>query len=375
MAIYTAGRRRTMLILLLTSVLLITLDLRGNAVFNGIRSGFDYAFRPFEIAGEVVTRPVARIWRGMTEVDDLEAEVDRLQETVDRQRNDQIAGANAMIENQELRALLDLESLSTFDSVTAQIIGQSPSNFDQRVEIDRGSLDGIRVGMPVVNSAGLVGKVTEAFPETSIVMLATDPLYAVPVKVVAEVPVDEFGNPIEDDDEPVNTVPSGLSVGDATTTTSTSTSSTSSTTSTTSTTTTTTVPAGSGDGNGGVTAGPSLGTTTSSSSTTTTTIATSDVTRETGVLEGLGSELLPRVRFIVDSAQFGRVKDGDAVLTAGGSDSLAPPGIPVGWVANVIANPGTRGSELEVELSADLDRLNFLTVVLYVSPTEAPSLR
>lgn len=376
MAIYTAGRRRTMLILLLTSVLLITLDLRGNAVFNGIRSGFDYAFRPFEIAGEVVTRPVARIWRGMTEVDDLEAEVDRLQETVDRQRNDQIAGANAMIENQELRALLDLESLSTFDSVTAQIIGQSPSNFDQRVEIDRGSLDGIRVGMPVVNSAGLVGKVTEAFPETSIVMLATDPLYAVPVKVVAEVPLDEFGNPIEDDDESVNTVPSGLSVGDATTTTSSSTSSTSSTTSTTSTTTTTTtVPDESGVGDGGVTAGPSLGTTTTSSSTTTTTIATRDVTRETGVLEGLGSELLPRVRFIVDSAQFGRVKDGDAVLTAGGSDSLAPPGIPVGWVANVIENPGTRGSELEVELSADLDRLNFLTVVLYVSPTEAPSLR
>ena len=63
MAIYTAGRRRTMLILLLTSILLITLDLRGNAVFNAARSGFEYAFRPFEIAGEVITRPVSRIWR------------------------------------------------------------------------------------------------------------------------------------------------------------------------------------------------------------------------------------------------------------------------------------------------------------------------
>ncbi|MEQ9163389.1 MAG: hypothetical protein RLN74_11800, partial [Ilumatobacter fluminis] len=61
MAIYTAGRRRTILVLLLTSVLLITLDLRGNAVFNGVRSGFEYAFRPFEIAGEVVTRPVERV--------------------------------------------------------------------------------------------------------------------------------------------------------------------------------------------------------------------------------------------------------------------------------------------------------------------------
>jgi rod shape-determining protein MreC len=64
MAIYSAGRRRTMIILLLSSILLITLDLRGNAVFNAARSGFGYAMRPFEIAGEVVTRPVTRAGTG-----------------------------------------------------------------------------------------------------------------------------------------------------------------------------------------------------------------------------------------------------------------------------------------------------------------------
>jgi hypothetical protein len=50
MAIYSAGRRRTMIILLLTSILLITLDLRGNAVFNAARSGFGYL--PRSNAGE-----------------------------------------------------------------------------------------------------------------------------------------------------------------------------------------------------------------------------------------------------------------------------------------------------------------------------------
>jgi hypothetical protein len=161
MAIYSAGRRRTILILLLTSVLLITLDLRGNAVFNAVRSGFEYAFRPFEIAAEVLTRPVDRVWKGMTEVDDLEREVERLQETVDSQRQSEIAGDNALIENRELRDLLDIESVSNFPLVQASIIGSSPSNFDQRVEIDAGSTDGLRIGMPVVNSAGLVGKITQ----------------------------------------------------------------------------------------------------------------------------------------------------------------------------------------------------------------------
>jgi rod shape-determining protein MreC len=76
------------------------------------------------------------------------------------------------------------------------------------------------------------------------------------------------------------------------------------------------------------------------------------------------------VRFIADAPQFGRIATGDAVLTAGGSLSLAPPNIPIGQVANVIAPGGSAGLELEIELNADLGRLNFLTVILYQPPTE-----
>ncbi len=73
--------------------------------------------------------------------------------------------------------------------------------------------------------------------------------------------------------------------------------------------------------------------------------------------------------------QFGRIRVGDAVLTSGGSASLAPPDIAIGRVANIIDNPGTEGLELEVDINADLDRLNFLTVILYAPPTEAPALQ
>ncbi|MCB0968116.1 MAG: rod shape-determining protein MreC [Ilumatobacter sp.] len=364
MAIYSAGRRRTIIVLLLTSVLLITLDLRGNAVFNGIRSGFEYAFRPFEIAGEVVARPVSRVWKGVTQVDDLEDEVARLQEIVDRQRQAEIAGDNALIENRELRDLLDIESVANFDLVQASIIGSSPSNFDQRVEISAGSTDGIRVGMPVVNSAGLVGRITQVNPTTAVVMLATDPQYHVPVKVVAEIPAAEL---IE---EPVTTTPSGVPVDELDGSSTTSTTSTTTSTST-STTTTTTLPDPAtfpGSTLPEELTTPVDTTTTSTTTTTTTTLPPVIITRETGVLDGYGGDRLPRVRFIADSPQFGRIEPGDAVLTSGGSESLAPPNIPVGRVANVISNAGTQGLELEVELNADLDRLNFLTVVLYLPP-------
>jgi rod shape-determining protein MreC len=146
MAIYSAGRRRTMIILLLSSVLLITLDLRGNAVFDAARTGFNYALRPFEIAGEVVTRPVERAWSGINRVDDLERENAVLQEQLDRLRSDQIAAQAALQENRELKGLLNIESLGSFDRRTCSIIGSSPSNFDQRVEIDCGSVNGLRPG-------------------------------------------------------------------------------------------------------------------------------------------------------------------------------------------------------------------------------------
>jgi rod shape-determining protein MreC len=298
----------------------------------------------------------------MTEIDDLEAQNRRLQEELDAQRSDQIAALNAIVENRDLRALLGLESLAAFDRVTASIIGSSPSNFDQRVEIDRGLVDGIRVGMPVINSAGLVGKITNVFPETAIVMLITDPQYHVPVKVVAEVLMTPPTT------VPVS-VPSGIAVGDLSTTTT--------STSTTTTTTTTTIPAPVFDANGNpippVVSVP-VGVTTTSSTTTTTEVEMVEITRETGELDGFGADRLPRVRFIADSPQFGRVVEGDAVLTAGGSLSLAPPDIPIGKVANVIQRSPSAGLELEVDLNADLNRLIFLTVILYVPPTEASAL-
>ncbi|MEO6652641.1 MAG: rod shape-determining protein MreC [Ilumatobacteraceae bacterium] len=374
MAIYSAGRRRTMIILLLTSILLITLDLRGNAVFNAARSGFSYAIRPFEIAGDVVTRPIERVWSGVTDIDDLKDENARLQRRIDQQSGTEIAGENALIENRQLRALLDIESLAAYDRKTGEIVGSSPSNYDQRVEIDLGSSDGIKVGMPVVNEAGLVGKITQVNPETSVVMLITDTLYNVPVKVVALVfPTPSTVTP--------DTVPSGLDVGDVTTTTTTTTTTTIPVDVSTDASTDTSTDASTDDSLDPavdpVVDAPLPETTTTSTSTTTTTTTTTTIppepveeNRETGLLNGKGGDLLPSVQFIADSPQFGRIEVGDEILTAGGSRSLAPPNIPIGRVENVIQRPGTAGLELEVGLNVDLGRLSFLSVILYQPPTE-----
>ena len=331
MATYSPGRRRVIIALALTSLFLLTLDLRGNQVLDGVRSGFGFVFRPINRAGEVVTTPVVRLWRSYREFDDLEEENRQLRAEIDGQRSAEIAAQNAIIENQDLLALAGLESLASYGSVTGRLVGQSPSNFDQQVEIDRGAIHGIRVGMAAINEAGLVGKVTSVAPQSSIIMLVTDPSYAVPVKILA------------------SNEASGSASSTATTTPS-----------------TTEVVTGSSQladsqaslfTDGG-----------STSSATTTTVV--EIIRETGVLRGQGSDRLPRVSFIASGIGFGQIEVGDTVFTAGGSTSLAPPNIPLGRVLNVITRAGTAGQELEIEPTADLSRLQFVRVVLYQPASE-----
>ncbi len=99
--------------------------------------------------------------------------------------------------------------------------------------------------------------------------------------------------------------------------------------------------------------------------TTTTSTTLVPPKRDTGGLRGRGADRLPRVEFIDESAFFGEIEPGDAVYTTGGRASLAPPDIPVGIVVNEIPGSSTGGVELEVELLAQLDRLQFVRVVLY----------
>ena len=102
---------------------------------------------------------------------------------------------------------------------------------------------------------------------------------------------------------------------------------------------------------------PAESTTTSS---TTTTIDTTN-NRDTGQLRGRGPDQLPQVDLLDDSPVFGRIVEGDIVLTAGGTESLAPPDIPVGIVRNVVNRSSAEGPLLEIETLADLDRLHFVS--------------
>jgi rod shape-determining protein MreC len=395
MAIYSIGRRRVILGLLLTTVLLLTLDLRGNPVIDNARDGFGRVMDPVEAAAEVVTNPMERVWHGITNYDDLEQENLALQEQVDRLIGTQAAAEAAVIEGQELQALYSLPSLSGIETEVARVVGKAANNLDQVIEINKGSTSGIQVGMAVVNQAGLVGMVSQVSRNTSRVMLVTDDRYTVAVKVTSagpvRVPSDSGPSGLSVDELeaalppgpilPGVTLPDGSPAPD------------------------TTLPGalsgaaleaanelaaadealaaaegeavegeaaeGEGDGEGEAAEGEGEGDTPvpaeapETTTTTTTTIPPAIIEKEYGALEGRGGRRLPQIRFLQDLPSLLELQPGDLVETAGGSESLAPTGIPVGRVINRADRPGSGGPLLDVQVHADLARLNFVRVVLY----------
>jgi len=74
------------------------------------------------------------------------------------------------IENSELRELLEAKKrYADYEMTYAQVIGQNGANAFYRLTINKGSLDGIKVNMNVVNADGLVGIVTQVGLNYSIV--------------------------------------------------------------------------------------------------------------------------------------------------------------------------------------------------------------
>jgi rod shape-determining protein MreC len=175
--------RLTLLLLVLTSITLLTLDARGNdALVGPLRRGVADVLAPLQSGAAAAVRPVVDAWNGISGYRSLESQNRRLQRSLDDARGQAAASAGA---GRQLDALRQLDQIgpSGTRSVVARVVATPASNFDTAVEIDRGQADGVRTGMPILTGAGLVGQVSKVFGHRSQVLLVTDLTSAVGVRL------------------------------------------------------------------------------------------------------------------------------------------------------------------------------------------------
>ena len=86
-----------------------------------------------------------------------------------------------MLENTRLRKLLELRERIATPSRVAQVLYDAADPFSRRVIIDKGMVDGVVSGSPVIDETGVLGQVTRVYASVSEVTLVTDRDQAIPV--------------------------------------------------------------------------------------------------------------------------------------------------------------------------------------------------
>lgn len=176
--------RRSVVVCSLAALTLLTLDGRGNDVIDAFRHRSVDGMQPVFGATDSLFEPFQNAWNGLLNYGELRDENEAL-----RAELDQLRGTKAQLDadlerKKSLYDLLSIQWVGDLPTVSAQVIGARPSNFDQTIQIDKGSAVGIVVGLPVVTAAGLVGRIVAPVTEnTASVRLVTDLKFRAGVRI------------------------------------------------------------------------------------------------------------------------------------------------------------------------------------------------
>jgi len=89
-----------------------------------------------------------------------------------------------MLENAQLKELLNSTTVVIDEFLVANIIHIDPDPFMQQIILDKGTEHGVYLGQPIIDAHGVMGSIIEVNALTSRVMLLTDASHAVPVESV-----------------------------------------------------------------------------------------------------------------------------------------------------------------------------------------------
>lgn len=166
----------TLGLLVLTAITLLVLDLPGTGPLDPIRSGLSSALTPVRDAADTALQPLSSATKGITGYGKLKKQNDHLRARLDRLQSQDAEIVRLRIEVKELKKINGVK-VDNVPTRLAEIVSGPIGPFDRAVEIDQGSGDGIKKGMPVITSGGVLGRVISVSAGRSKVELITEPTF------------------------------------------------------------------------------------------------------------------------------------------------------------------------------------------------------
>jgi rod shape-determining protein MreC len=156
-------------------VLMLALQIKRDSEGRLIRVWTVGAVSPFERAGSSGFGWIRNTWRHYFALQNTTRENEQI-----RRENDALKLQVAQLQGKAAEAdrlallLKFRQAHAEVPMIAARVIGVSAGTASLTVQLDRGERDGIRKNMGVITPDGVVGKVVEAYPNASLVLLLTD---------------------------------------------------------------------------------------------------------------------------------------------------------------------------------------------------------
>lgn len=166
-------------LLVACSLVLLTASFGGDGgAVGSVQRGFSEVLNPVQEGASRALKPVRDLFGWFGDTVDAKDERDKAVTERDAYRT-QLADALNRLRLAEQKAGLNRRDttggMEKYGPVDARVITRSRSSWYQRLTINKGSDDGVRRGDPVINGAGLIGKVEATTGGEAFVTLITDP--------------------------------------------------------------------------------------------------------------------------------------------------------------------------------------------------------
>jgi rod shape-determining protein MreC len=152
--------------------------------FSNFRYLLNSAVAPIQYAANLPRTMFDGVYERLNTRQGLAEQNVNLKREVLRLKSDLILLDQYREENQRFRELLGSSFVRDEKKMVTEVMAVDTSPYRHQVVIDKGRIDGVYEGQPVINENGIVGQVTFVGAHNSRIMLLTDSNSAIPVQVI-----------------------------------------------------------------------------------------------------------------------------------------------------------------------------------------------
>ena len=132
------------------------------------------AISPFERALVWAQNGSSNLWHNYFFLRGVRAENRELKQEIEQMRLKEVRLSEDAAQAHRLQSLLAFKEQFIDKTVAAQVIGSGGSDLSRIIYIDKGKNDGMKPDLAVITAGGIVGKVLQAFPTSSQVLMIND---------------------------------------------------------------------------------------------------------------------------------------------------------------------------------------------------------